>query len=112
MLEPWGNFLSHLWAYLGFLYDISYVPLWNFVKTGACSWIAMSIMRFQKDDDMQVKWKATISATIVFMLCIMELSRVLTGVSVGVSPFVSLLLAMFAYRMHVAKGNISSVRLA
>lgn len=112
MPEQWENFFSHLWAYLGMVYDISYVPFWNFVKTASCGWIAMSIMRFQKEDHMQFKFKATMSATLVFMLCIMELSRVVTGVSTGVSPFVSLLLLMFAYRLHSAKGNISNVKLA
>lgn len=112
MPEQWGSFISHLWSYLGMVYDVSYVPIWNFVKTAACGWIATSILRFQREDGMNFKFKATLSATVVFMLCIMELSRVVTGVSTGVSPFVSLLLLMFAQRLHHAKGNISNVRLA
>lgn len=112
MLDQWAYFFSHLVDYLALLYDVSYVPIWNFVKTFSCGWIAMSIMRFKPEPDMKFKFRVSLNATLVFMLCIMELSRVMTGLSVGVSPFVSLLLLMFGHRLHTAKGNMSNVRLA
>lgn len=111
-MHEWAHFFDTLADYIGYVWDISYVPLWNMIKTFACGWIASSIMRFTPDPGMEFKAKVSLSATIIFMLCIMELSRVLTGLSVGVSPFISLLLLMIAYRLHVAQGNVANLRAA
>lgn len=111
-MSSWGAFFGHLFDWLAMLYDVGYVPLWNLVKTAACGWIATSIVRFKMEPDMSFKIRETLAATALFVLCIMELSRVFTGISVGVSPFVSLILMWLAYRLHWAKGNIANLRLA
>lgn len=111
-MHEWAHFFERLIEYLGTVWDISYVPTWNFIKSFACAWIAGSIMRFKPDENTQFKFRVTVSATALFVLCIMELARVVTGVSTGVSPFVSLILLMLAYRLHIAKGNVSQLKAA
>ena len=111
-MSSWASWFGHLFDWLSTIYDVGYVPIWNFVKTAACGWIATSILRFKMEPDMVFKFRETLTATALFMLCIMELCRVVTGVSVGVSPFISLIMLMLAHRLHVAGGNISKLRLA
>lgn len=111
-MHEWMHFFDRLFDYLNLLWEISYVPLWNFIKSFSCAWIAASIMRYQPDEGTRFKFRVTLSATALFVLCIMELSRVMTGVANGVSPFISLIMLMIAYRLHVAGGNVSQLKAA
>lgn len=111
-MHEWVIFFRYLYDFLCAVYDVTNVPAWNALKSFSCVWIATSILRFHKPDDMEYKFHVSLSATAIFILCIMELSRVMTGVSQGVSPFMAMLLFMFARRLHVAGGNISNFRIA
>lgn len=108
-MHEWAHFFDKLFDFAAYLWQVSYTPLWNMLKSSACGWIAVSIMRFKPSDETRFKPRVTLTATALFMLCIMELSRVITGIATGVSPFVSLILLMIAYRLHVAKGNVSHI---
>ncbi len=104
------NFFEWVVRYLTFALEVSYAPALSLIKSAACFWIAASIMRFKPDPGMQFKVSASLAATALFVLCIMEIARVVMGVVSGVSPFVSLIILILAYRLHVAKGNISNIR--
>ena len=109
MPEQWSNFLAHLWEYLGMLFNMSNGPAWGLLRTAACGWIAVSILRFVPEEGMRFRLGTTASATFIFIMCIMELSRVMTGLAIGVSPFISCIMIWFARLLHQAKGNVSKI---
>lgn len=96
----------------GYVYDATSSPSWNMVKTFACGWIATNILRFKPAPEMRYRVGSSMTATALFVLCIMELAREFTGSSPGVSPFVSMILLILAYRLQLAGGNISKLTLA
>lgn len=96
----------------GYVYDATSSPSWNMVKTFACGWIATNILRFKPSPEMRYRVGSSITATALFVLCIMELAREFTGSSPGVSPFVSLILLIIAYRLQLVGGNVSKLTLA
>ncbi len=107
-----ADLFGRAYQFTGYALDMSYTPFWNAIKSFACAWIAIGIMSYTPDEDTQFKPRISLAATVLFMLCIMELARVMTGIAAGVSPFVSLILLMLAWRLHVAKGNVANIRAA
>lgn len=103
------DLITHAAAYV---YDATSSPSWNMVKTFACGWIATNILRFKPSPEMRYRVGSSVTATALFVLCIMELAREFTGSSPGVSPFVSLILLIIAYRLQLVGGNVSKLTLA
>lgn len=106
------SFLDLIAATVAYAYDSTSSPSWNMVKTFACGWIATNILRFKPSPAMQYRVGSSLTATSLFVLCIMELAREFTGAAMGISPFVSLILLIIAYRLQLAGGNVSKLTLA
>lgn len=105
----WVHYLDRMFDCLASAWTMSHAPTWNFIKSFSCGWIAASIMRFKPCEGMAYKPAMSMAATLLFVLCIMELARVITGIASGVPPFVSITLLITAYRLHRARGNIANL---